>query len=79
MISRDTSWQNQLPTPYCSTKQGKKKAQNLSFSRQEIEIIGNVFNEHSDLFTHNFEWWHFQILLRAELLPREGLVFLAGK
>lgn len=54
MISRDTSWENQLPTPYCSTKQGKKKekkAQNLSFSRQEIEIIGNVLMN-TQIFLH---------------------------
>lgn len=57
----------------------KKKTQNVSFSRQRRQIIGNVFNEHLNHFTHNLKWWHFQILLLAELLPSVGLVFLVGE
>lgn len=81
MISIDINWQNHLPTPYFSTEQGKKKTnpQNLSISGQEIEIIGNVLNEHSNLFAHNFKWWYFHILLLAGLLPSDSLVFLAGE
>lgn len=59
-------------------KKKKKKTKNLSFSKQRRQIIGSVFNEHLNPFTHNLKWWHFQILQLEELWSSMCLMFLIG-